>query len=64
MNDWNESVKERLIHIAENHGIRYNHIAKTTKIPAQTLSSWKHGRFNFKEDKLKRLEEFIETYSN
>ena len=63
MNEWNERARKKLIEIATSEGLKYSHIARVTGIPAQTLSSWKQGRFNFKEDKLSRLENFFNKFS-
>ena len=63
MNERNERARKKIMEIVASEGLKYSHIARVTKIPSQTLSIWKQGRFNFKEDKLSRLEKFFNKFS-
>ena len=58
----NEGVRKRLDKLREENGFMLGFMAKQTKIPQPTISSWRSGKMQFMDEKLDRIEEFLKRY--
>lgn len=58
----NDVARKKLEKVVEDYGMKMLFISKQSEIEYTTLSKWRNSVFDFKEDKLTKIENFIKKY--
>lgn len=59
---FNEVAREKLEKVVVDYGMKMIFISKESGVEYTTLSKWRNGVFDFKEDKLIKIEGFVKRY--
>jgi len=61
MREWNNTLRKAFITKLKQKGLKMTFVADKLGIEYTTLSKWKNGHFDFGEEKLKVVKNFLET---
>jgi transposase len=60
MREWNNRVRQAFIKALDDNGLKMKYVAEKLGIEYTTLSKWKNGVFDFKEENIKKIVNFLE----
>ncbi len=58
----NKLARQQIIHVVDEYGLRWNYVAKKMNMDSSNLAHWRAERFEFSTQKLKQIEDFIDSY--
>lgn len=61
LNEKNDLARKKLERYISENGVKLQFFAEKVNVPLSTLSKWKHGKKEFKEERLKEILEYIKS---